>query len=382
MASRTVDLVAVGPLPLDPYDPAGTAWAIAAELAARGDRVRVLYPEGAPGLPPPADVVGTAVSLPLRRPGAALEAAEFATLIGRRLRPEAELVVRDPSGLGPLGLSGRRSERPVVVSFVRALELEAFDRERSARPPSGVADRWDVWRDRRSVRRLERAALLEATALFLDDPGLAATLGTEYGIEPSRLRPTVPAVPRLPAGPTRSEARAALGIPPDVPVVLAPTSSDRAEESGIDRVREAFRRIRLLFPGVRLVVVGTSVPPEPGVVDAPARDGATLALGLAASDVSVVAPRRTGFDPGAIFSLRAGVPTIVGSTLRLPRPPGDAVRLATSDDPGDLASALAELIADPAAARDLAGRGPTYASAYLAGAVVDQIDQVTRVRTS
>jgi glycosyltransferase involved in cell wall biosynthesis len=315
--------------------------------------------------------------LPLRRPGAALEPAEFAGLAGRRLRPDATLVVRDPSGLGPLGLSGRRNDRPSVVSFVRGLELHAFDRERSGHASAGFADRLDAWRDRRAVRRLERAALDEATALFSDDPELAKALASEYGIDARLLRPTVPPLPRLPPGPPRAKARATLGIPPDVSVVVAPSASESAEAAGVDRVREAFRRIRSLFPGVRLVVVGCPTAVEPGVVGVPARDTATLALALAAADVAVVAPPRPGFDPGVVFALRAGIATIVGVGVRLPIPPESAIRTAVSDDPGDLASALAELVADPAAARNLAGRGPGYAAAYLPERVADQIDVAT-----
>ena len=337
MAPRTVDVVAVGPPPIDPYATAATAWAIARSLAERGDRVRVLYPEGPPGLPPPPDVVGTAVPLPLRRPGAALEPAEFAALAGRRVRPDATLVVRDPSGLGPLGLSGRRSEGPIVVSFVRGLELHAFDRERTGRPPAGFADRLDTWRDRRAVRRLERAALAEPAALFSDDPELTKALTNEYGIDARLLRPTVPPVPRLPPGPPRAKARETLGIPPDVPVVAAPSASEDAEAAGISRVREAFRRIRSLFPGVRLVVAGAATPVEPGVVGVPSRDAETLALALSAADVAVVAPSRTGFDVGSVYAMHAGVATIVGAGVHFPIPPDGAVRVAASDDSGDLA---------------------------------------------
>ena len=375
MAPRTVDVVAVGPPPADPYAPAATAWSIAAVLALRGDRVRVLYPEGPAGVPPPPDVVGTAVPWPLRHPGDVLEPAEFAGLVGRRVRPDATHVVRDPSGLGPLGIGGRRSGPPVIVSFVRGLELHAFDRERSVHAPAGFTGRLDSWRDRRAVRRLERAALAEPTALFSDDPELTKALSHEYGLDPRLLRPTVPPVPRLPPAPPREKARAALGIPTDVPVVVAPSASEDPAASGVDRVREAFRRIRSLFPGVRLVVVGAPAPVEPGVVGAPGRDLGTLALALAASDVAVVAPPAPRFDAGAVFAMQAGVATILGAGVRLPSPAAAAVRTAASDDPGDLASALAELVADPALARGLAGRGPAVAAEYLPERVADQDDR-------
>jgi glycosyltransferase involved in cell wall biosynthesis len=380
MASRSVDVVAIGPPPLDPYAPAATAWAIARALADAGDRVRVLYPEGSPGIPPPTGVEGTPVALPLRRPGAAVEPAEFASLAGRRVRPDATWVVRDPSGLGPLGVGGRRGGGPFLVSFVRAVELHAFDRERAGRTPAGFGDRLDTWRDRRAVRRLERSALAEPAALFSDDPELTRAVASEYGLDPRLLRPTVPPVAVLPPAPARAAARGALGIPPDVPVVLAPSSSEEAGPAGVDRVRESFRRIRALFPGVRLVIVGAPAPVEPGVVDAPARDAATLSLAVACADVAVVAPTRAGFDPGAIHAMRAGLATIVGSGARFPLPPGDAVRPGASDDPGDLASVLAELIADPAARRELGNRGREYAEAYRPEKVVEQIAAVARSR--
>ena len=115
MAPRTVDVVAVGPPPADPYAPAATAWSIAAVLALRGDRVRVLYPEGPAGVPPPPDVVGTAVPWPLRHPGDVLEPAEFAGLVGRRVRPDATHVVvsgADKQAVGQFAAIVRDVRRP------------------------------------------------------------------------------------------------------------------------------------------------------------------------------------------------------------------------------------------------------------------------------
>lgn len=374
MAQETVDVVAVAPPPLDPYVPAGTAWAIAGALAERGDEVRVLYPQGGPGAPPPVGVTPTPVPLTLRRPGAAVEPAEFAALAGRRVRPDVTWVVRDPSGLGPLGLSGGRRRDAFLVSFVRDFGLLAYDRERSGQPPVGFAGRLDAWRDRRAVRRLERAALAEPAALFSDDPEVAKAVSGEYGIDPRLLRPTLPPVPHLPSAAPKPEARGALGIPTDVPVVAALTSSDDTGAAEADRAREAFRRIRALFPGVRLVVVGAPAPTEAGVVDAPSRDAATLSLALASADVALVTPARPGFSPAAVLAMVAGLPTIVGTAVRLPTPPGESVRAAESDDPGDLASALAELLADPAAAREQGGRGTEYARSFLPERVVEQIE--------
>jgi len=374
MASRTVELVAIGPPPLDPYEPSATAWALAGAFAARGDRVRVLHPDGPPGAALPAGTSAVAVSLPLRRPGAAVEGAGFASAAGRQLRPDADLIVRDPSGLGALGAAGRADPRAPIVAFVRSVELHAFDRERGSHPARGFVDRIDTWRDRRTVRRLERAALLEADILFSDTPELGRTVTEMYEVPTRRLRAALPPVADLPRPDTRAAARSALGIPPDVLVVVAPAAQERADGSGIDRASEAFRRVRPFFPGVRLVVVGAPAPADPGVVSVPARDSATFGLALAAANVALFALGRPGFDPMVVGAMRAGCTVAAVPSVRLPVDPAGAVRYSVSDDVGDLASTLAELLSDPALCREVSSRGTTQAVRYAPARVVDAID--------
>lgn len=375
MAGRTVDLLAAGPAPADPYEPAASAWALAEGLAARGCAVRVLYPPGPGGQEPPAGIGALAVELPLHHPGAPDEPADFARSAGKRVRPDAQLVVRDPSGLGPLGLSHRGGRR--IAAIVRSVQLGDFDRERSGRRPAGLMDRVDAWRDRRTVRRLERSALEEADRIYCDAPPLADELAEEYRFARDRVRPTIPPVAVGPEPPAREKARADLGLPTDVPVVAALACSERAEEAGVDRAREAFRRIRPLFPGVRLIVAGAEAPVEPGVHAAPERDRATFVGALAAADVAVFPRRLPGFDPGVVLALRLGVAPVAMATVRLPGPPGDAVRTVPGDDPGDLSSAIAELVADLAQRRSLAALGPAYAAQFqpdrVAGALLDDL---------
>jgi glycosyltransferase involved in cell wall biosynthesis len=378
MASRTVELVALGPPPVDPYEPWATAWALAAACAARSDRVRVLHPEGPRGAEPPAGTVGVPVPLPLRRPGAAPDEAEFAAAAGRRVAPGADLVLRDPAGFGSLGLGGRRAGRPKVVAFVRSIELRAFDRAHAARGSGRLVDRLDVWRYRRAVRRLEQAALNEADLLVTDAPELPRELAQEYGVPEQRLRPAVPPVPDLASPPSRDAARASLGIPTDVPVVVAPMAEERAEPAGLDRTCEAFRRIRPFFPGARLVVVGAAAPADPGVVSVPGRDPGSFSLGLRAANVALFAGRRPGFDPLLVSAMRAGVAPAAVPGIRLPVDPDGAVRYAPSDDPGDLASTLAELLADPTLCREVADRGEKNAEQYLPERVLQAVDAALR----
>ncbi|HXW66924.1 MAG TPA: hypothetical protein VEL82_03480 [Thermoplasmata archaeon] len=378
MASRTVDVVALAPPSADPYAPGAAAWGLAAALAERGDRVRVVFPGPEDGAPAPPGVEEAPVELALRRPGAAVEAAELAGAAARRLRPEVELVLRDPIGLGRLGLRRSRGTGPLLAGFVRGLELDAFDRSGPSGSPTGIRDRLDRWLDRRAIRRLEAAALAEADRLFYDTPGVPALLKERYAIPESRCRVALPAVARLPDAPSTEDARAAWRIPPDVPVVAAPAAFEQAEPSGIDRAREAFRRVRSFFPGARLIVTGASAPAEAHVTVAPERDGTTLARALAAADVAVFARRLPGFDPGVVHALRAGRSAIVGPGVRLPVEPGEALRALPGDDAGEFASVLAELLADPAARRPLASAGERYAAQFDPARVAAGIAEATR----
>jgi glycosyltransferase involved in cell wall biosynthesis len=375
MPGRTVDVVAVGPPPLDPYEPAASAWALAAALAARGDDVRVLHLPGSAADRVPPGVTAVPVEIPLRRPGGPVEPAEFAAAAGRRLRKPVDLVLRDPVGLGSLGARRARRASPLIGAFARAIELRAFEGERQGISPTGFVDRLDTWRDRRSVRRLERVALEEADRLFYDAPEVARSLTEEYGVAERKLVALPPAVPALPPLPTREASRHDLRIPLDVPVVVAPTAFEAPASSGVDRVLEAFRRVRPFFPGVRLVLCGALAPSDPGVIVLPGRRADTLSDALASADVAVFARRVPGFDPGVVLAARASVPPIVLPDARLPVDPAGGVRVAASDDPGDLASALAELLADPAVGQEVGRAAARFAEAFLPERVAAALDQ-------
>lgn len=377
MTSRTVDVIAAGPPSPDPYDHAAPAWALAAALAERGDSVAVVHPTGPAAGVPPAGTVDIPVEIPVRRPGAAVEGADFAAAAGKRIRRTTDLILRDPAGFGRLGLHRSGNGGPVLGVFVREMELAAYDRAREGRARGGFRDRLDAWRDRRAVRRLEEAALTEADRLFYDAAGLPGDLHREYAIPERRFRAALPPVASPPDPPTREAARAGFRLPADVPVVATLAPVEEPEPSGIDRAREAFRRVRSFFPGARLVVAGATAPAEPGVVAVEARDGMTFARAIVAADVVLLSRRTTGFDPGAILALRAGRCVIASPGVRLPVDPGDAVRAVSSDDPGELASVLAELLADPAARRTLASAGERYAAAFDPARVAGEVSGAT-----
>ena len=364
MPGRAVDIVAVGPPPRDPYHPAASAWGLAAALASVGEDVHVLHLPGTDAATVPPGVTAVPIDIPLRRPGGPQEPAEFATAAGRKLRRDADLVLRDPAGLGSLGVPRSRRGPPIVLGFARAVELRAFDGERPGRPGAGFVDRLDTWLDRRSVRRLERAALVEADRIIYDDADVARGLTEVYGVPDRKLVALPPAVPDLPPLPTRERSRGDLRIPADVPVVVAPMAFDAPEPSGLDRVLEAFRRVRPFFPGVRLVVAGAAAPTHPGVVALPERHAETLAGAFAGADVAVFARRTPGFDPGVVLAARAGVPPIVLPDARFPVDPHGGVRIAASTDTGDLASILAELLADIATLKEVGRAARQFADVF------------------
>jgi len=364
MSRGPVDVLAAGPPPSDPYEPTASAWALAVGLQERGHSVRVLYPPGPDAGPMPPGIATEAVVLPRKRPGAPVEPAEFARSAGHQVRAEATLVVRDPAGLGPLPL-GRSAPGRRLVAIVRGIALEEFERERSGRATAGVLDRLDVWRDRRAVRRLERAALAGADEIFTESPELTEAIVRGYRFAKEGIRTTDPPVIRGPDPPARTAARTALGVPMDVNVVAVLAATEDPEASGVDLARDAFRRIRPLFPGIRLVVVGAPAPTEPGVHPLPDRDRATFVRALAAADVAVFLPRAPGFDPGVVLALRQGVAPVVRPTVRLPGDASSAVRRLPNDDPGELSSAIAELIADPPTRRTLVENGRAYAERFL-----------------
>jgi len=373
MPGRSVDFVASAPPPADPYGPGASVWGLASALAAAGDDVRVLHLPGTGADRAPAGVTAVPVDLRLRRPGAPVEPSAFAAAAGRQLRRSVDLVLRDPVGLGSLGLSRGRGG-PLIGGFARELELRAFEAERQGRPAAGFVDRLESWSDHRAVRRLERVALLEADRIFYDSPDVARSLTEEYEVPARKLVVLPPAVPPLPDPPTRESARAQLRIPADVPVVVGLTAFEAPEPSGVDRVLEAFRRVRPFFPGVRLVLTGVAAANDPGVIALVDRSARTVSDALACADVAVFARRVRGFDPGVVLAARASVPPVVLPDAALPVAPSGGVRVSASDDPGDLASVLAELLADPATRREVAQAAHRFSEAFLPSRVATGVN--------
>ena len=183
------------------------------------------------------------------------------------------------------------------------------------------------------------------------------------------------------AGPSRVEARAALGLPADAAVAVW-HGRVALGIKGLDVLLDAWRRLTDARPGrdLRLVLVGTgqsagefrallATGAYPGVHwhDAFVLDRAVLRGYLAAGDAYVLASRREGFPVALVEALAAGLPVVATDVSgardvveTAPEPVGAVVPVG---DAGALADALGALLDDPARARRMGAAARRHAEA-------------------
>lgn len=369
MDRRTIDIVAAGPPSIDLYDPAVSAWVLATALSGRGHSVQVTFP-GPEGTPPPSAEVAVAPFPPVTaHVGTALGDAELTRAAAHRIRPTAQVIVRDPAGLGAIGL--RKGHRP-VVAFVRSLGGEAG--EAAPGGPVGVVSRLASWGSRRGARRLEREALDEASAICCETAAQKERLRTDYGIPAERLRVVPPAIAVGAEPPARAVARRELGVPDDVPLAILLPPADPALAPAAGPALEGFQRTRPIFPGARLGVVGVPEATGAGVVTVPSRGMEAVTSAVAAADVAVAYAPGARLDPGLVLALRAGIACIVPPSLDLGEGADPAVRRAPTSDSGELASVLAELFADPEGRRVLGESARTFARRFDPARLAEELE--------
>jgi len=371
VARRTIDVVAAGPPSADLYDPAAPAWALAGALAARGHAVRAVFPGSAEHPPAPASVEVAPFPAVTAHVGTYQGEAELARAAGRQLRPDTQVVIRDPAGLGTLG---HRAGRHALVSFVRSIAAEETG-DKPASPPTGRHPfRFLGWGEGRGVRRLEREALSEATMIYCATERQREKLQRDYAIAAGRLRVGAPAVVRGPDAPTREAARRRVGVPDDILLVVALPPADPVAVGTAAPALEAFRRMRPIFPGARLAVLGATEAAAPGVIALPGRDAETIVSTVAAADVAVAVSSPSGLDPGLVLALRGGAATVVAPSVDLGDAAEGAVRRAATEDAGELASVLAELFADPEERRALGERGRSFAGRFAPERLAEELE--------
>jgi 1,2-diacylglycerol 3-alpha-glucosyltransferase len=372
-----IDLVATAPPEETHSGLSRVVWDLAVELVHRGHRVRVLYPsrpfrtgpphEGVERVPVP--VVG------VRRQPYGYERA-VARAASDLLDPEADLILANDEKGGALELPrGRRPGRPVFGMLAHDIQQHHFRTMRSTVANPTVRQRIGTWLDARTIRRLESTAFEHARAIVVASEANRELIRKLYPVPPEKIHLVPYAVPNLLDVGGRGPSREALRIPLDVPVVsfLGRTP----ERQGLPLALEAFRRVRVFFPGARFVVAGSTAPPEPGVLSLGVVDEATKARVLFASDVFLYPARYEGYGLAPREAMRAGVAAIVSRHVPVDGASvPEAVRVVREDDAGAYASELAELLADPALRRAIGARGKAYAEQFGIERTAERVEAV------
>ncbi len=302
----------------------------------------------------------------------------------RRLKPDI-VHTHNPKP----GLYGRVAARaagvPGVVNTVHGLYASPEDR---------------LWR-KAAVYTLERAASLCSGAELVQNPEdlhVLARLGVPRdklvllgnGVDLQRFRPP-------PSEQSRRRARADLGV--DVDAIVVGTVARLVWQKGFRELFVAAARVRDRHPDVVFVVVGGSdpdkadaIPPEQLV--AAHRRGRIVFAGsrhdmehvYPGFDLFVLPSYREGFPRSAMEAAASGLP-VVATDIRGCRQVvshGQSGLLVPLHDPGRLAAAIEELVADPALRRRMGTAGRRKAeSEFDDRAVVSKtLDAYERVLNS
>ncbi|GII05989.1 glycosyltransferase family 4 protein [Planobispora takensis] len=177
------------------------------------------------------------------------------------------------------------------------------------------------------------------------------------------------------------DLRARLGLGPGDPVLLFVGRIER--QKGIYQLLEAMPRITAAVPGLRLVIVGEG--DEEGVrriVTGAGLSGHVRTSGgwvggedlLEYYEMADLCVFPSLFEPFGLVATEAmamGRPVILGhgfSRIFLGDPDRPAARFVRGDDPGDIAGAVIEIMADPAARESLAAEGGRFVRERLSWA--------------
>lgn len=291
-------------------------------------------------------------------------------------------------------LLGRPSGRALLVATLQV----SYARERRAVRPVR-SDGRVVSRPTRSERvfawgRAPVLAVLGRLTARLADRVVAPSYATgvelaqDYGARGVAVIPN--GIAPLPAGEPPAEPLGPIGSiqrPPGGPVVLY--AGRLRTRKGVAVLLEAFARLRGEQPGATLVLAGDGEQRSAletqaralGLGDAVRFAGAqprgAMAGWYAAADVFCLPSLYEGFPLAILEAMAAGLPVVATAVAGIPEAVEDGVtgRLVPPEDAAALARALAELAADPTAARRMGAAGrrrveeefaiPRIAAAYL-----------------
>ncbi|HVV59894.1 MAG TPA: glycosyltransferase family 4 protein [Gaiellaceae bacterium] len=254
-------------------------------------------------------------------------------------------------GLGPL-LAARLARRPTIATLHLVIPERARRRE---------------WVSTFALR-LPRIVIgvSESVAAYVRSRGGHATVVLN-GIDPPELF---------------ADARARLGLPEGALVVGGIGRID--EQKGWDVLCDAMAAVRAARPEAVAIVLGDG----PGLAELQERGGDAVRFAgyrerassfLPAFDVLAVPSRYEAFGRVAAEAMLGGVPVVASAVDGLPEVVGDAGVLVPPEQPGALAEAILDLLADPAARAEVAARGQARAAErFAADRMVSEVEAVYR----
>lgn len=380
MSPWRIDILA-GPPP-EPTSPgrARGIWELAAGLAGRQHRVRVLYPTATPTPPPPYHgVAGVPVPVVTSKRRPVPQAVEVARAAADCLEPDTEVLLGVDDGAVALRPPSR-GRGPALALYLSSVPTDGLG-PGSNGGATGFLDRLGGWMDHRTLRRLETEALGRAAAVWASSSATRDRLAQLHHLPAGRVRLLLPTLPDPDLSAPRAAARLALRIPQDVPV--AAFIGHRPETQGLAIALDAFRRSRVFFPGARFLVVGSSPKTDPGVIPLGVCDEATKAQALSAADLFLFPTQEAGPAYAVTEAMRYGVPALISERVQLEgAEPKKQYRAVASDDPADYAAEFAELFADPALRRRIGDAGRAYADQFSGARNAEAVEQGLATRLS
>jgi glycosyltransferase involved in cell wall biosynthesis len=376
MSPWSIDVLGTGPVETSASGGSRAVWELSAALVSRGHRVRVLYPDPAVRAPPPYRGIER-VPVPLVGGGRRPIAREIA--IGKNasslLDARTDVVFGNDTKAGSLELP--RGSHATFGMYVHDVALHSFDAARPTAPSKGFRSKVGDWIDRGTVKRLESRALRRSRFILVSSSHNQKLLGDYYHIGSAQSHAIPTGIPDPVEVGSREDARLALHVPRDVPVaVFVGRSPDR---QGLPLALDAFRRVRVFFPGARFLIAGSNMRSEPGVSALGLVDEVTKAQVLRAADVFLFPARVSGYDLPPREAMRYGIATVVSPQVSLDGIPVEtAVRVVAGDQPGDYASVLAELLADPAMRRTLGTAGREATDHFSYAKMAERFEAVVR----
>jgi glycosyltransferase involved in cell wall biosynthesis len=218
------------------------------------------------------------------------------------------------------------------------------------------------------LRQVERTTI-RAADLVLAVSGDVAANARQAGSRDVRVAPVV-APPRPPAGRTRAEVRAELGLDDGRPLVVA--IGRLHPQKGYDVLLDALARWGAREPVPSVAIAGDGPLHDelaariagerlPVTLLGRRRDVADL---LGAADVCVLPSVWEARSLTAQEALRTGVPLVATRVGGIPELVGDAAELVPAGDAAALAEAVTSVLTDPVQVGRLAAAGPRRAATW------------------